>query len=199
MRIKVCGLTRLDDALQAAALGADALGFVLWPESPRAITLPHLRLIVEQLPPFVTVVGVCVAPTTDDLRQARAAGIHVAQVHGECPVVPDGLAVLPAAHLAAAGDEIEPLVPGSGAVLLDAHDPVRRGGTGRTIDWARAARVARTRSVILAGGLTPDNVGEAIGVVRPYGVDVASGVEAEPGVKDHHKLAAFIAAVRAHA
>jgi phosphoribosylanthranilate isomerase len=195
MTIKVCGITRLADALAAARLGVHAVGFVLWPGSPRAVTAARVQPIIEALPPFVTPVGVFVDPDPDALRAAQAAGVRVAQVVGALPETPPGMTVLPVAHLAADGG-LTPARPGTTAVLIDAHDPRRRGGTGRVIDWPAVARIAATRPVILAGGLTADNVGEAIRLATPAGVDVSSGVESAPGVKDHAKLAAFVAAVR---
>ncbi len=197
MRVKVCGITRIEDALHAAALGADALGFVLWPQSPRAVSVSRLREIVAALPPFVTPVGVFVDPEPADVHEAWAAGMHVAQIHGCTPELSGGPPVLRAVHLAEDDDGIVPHMAGTGAVLLDAYDPVTRGGTGRTVDWTRAAVVARNRPVVLAGGLRPDNVAEAIRVVRPYAVDVSSGVESQPGIKDGAKLAAFLAAAKA--
>lgn len=199
MMIKVCGITRAEDAQAAAALGVNALGFVLWPQSPRAVTVEAVRDLVAALPPFLVCVGVFVDPAPVDIERAREAGIHVAQVHGTAPVLPPGMPLLQAVHLASEGDGVVPPVTGTTAVLVDAFDPVRRGGTGRTVDWARVRRVAGSRPVVLAGGLTADNVAAAIREVRPYGVDVSSGVERSPGVKDHDKLAAFVAAVRAEA
>lgn len=194
--IKICGITRHEDADAAVVLGADALGFVLWPASPRHTDLAAVAAIVRDLPPFITPVGVFVNPSADDLAQAAGAGLRLAQVHG---VVPSGrlaLPVLRAVHLSAAtAHGIEPAVDDA-TVLLDAHDPVRHGGTGQTVDWTRARAIAARRRVVLAGGLTPLNVGDAIASVRPYAVDVASGVEAEPGIKDPLKLRAFIDAVR---
>lgn len=197
MTIKVCGITRLEDARAAAALGVHALGFVFWPNSPRAVTPARARDIIAALPPFITTVGVFVDPTAALVAACRDAGIQVAQVVGEVPALPAGMALLRAVTLASDGTGIVPEVPGTGPVLLDAHDPVRRGGTGRTIEWSAVATIARARPVILAGGLRADNVGDAITVARPAGVDVSSGVERVPGVKDHRKLAAFVAAVRA--
>lgn len=197
--IKVCGITRVEDALAAARLGVHAVGFVLWPSSPRAVSLDTVAAILEQLSPFVTPVGVFVDPSEADVARARAAGIQVAQVHGRPPTLPAGMPLIQAASLASDTAGIDPDVPGMSIVLLDAHDAVRRGGTGQTIDWMRAGEVAARRPVILAGGLTPANVGAAIATVRPVGVDVSSGVESAPGLKDIHKLAAFVAAVRAHA
>ena len=141
----------------------------------------------------MTPVGVFVNPTADDVNAATDAGISVAQIHGESDdwhggLMP-GVEVIRAVHLAdGRPDAIEPDVPDH-RILLDAHDPVRHGGTGQTIDWSRARLVAQARQVILAGGLTPENVRQAIGEVRPFAVDVSSGVEMRPGVKDHARYA----------
>lgn len=199
MTIKVCGITRVDDAKAAADLGVHALGFVFWPDSPRAVTPAQAEAIIGALPPFVTRVGVFVDPAAAWVAACRDAGIQVAQIVGEVPALPAGMALLRAVTLAADGTGITPEVPGHGPVLVDAHDPVRRGGTGQTTDWRAVARIARLRPVILAGGLRSDNVGDAITIAQPAGVDVSSGVEQAPGIKDHAKLAAFVAAVRAMA
>jgi phosphoribosylanthranilate isomerase len=198
--IKICGITRLEDAQAAAALGVHALGFVLWRRSPRAVTFAAVRAIVDDLPPVVTPVGVFVDPTAGEITAALAAGIQVAQVHGDVPVaLPPGTRVIRAVHLAPDGGGIAPAVPGRSTILVDAEDAVKRGGTGRTIDWRRVAKVAADRPVILAGGLTPANVRDAVRAARPYGVDVSSGVERAPGVKDHDLMTAFVAAVRREA
>ncbi len=198
--IKICGITRLEDAEAAVALGAHALGFVLWPRSPRHAPLDTVTRIVAALPPFVIKVGVFVDPTADEVIHAAAGGgINVAQIHGEVPAWARGRAPVPvlrAVHLGSGGpDSIEPPIPDR-TILLDAHDPERHGGTGQSVAWDRAREVARSRRVVLAGGLTPANVAEAIGTVRPYAVDVASGVEASPGVKDHELLRRFIDAAK---
>ena len=197
--IKICGITRREDADAAVEWGANALGFVLWPSSPRHTTLEAIREIVRALPPFVTPVGVFVSPSPDDLAEAAEAGVRLAQVHGIVPTWLVGRSPLPilrAVHLSAsAADAIEPESPDA-TVLLDAHDPIRQGGTGTTVDWTRARAVSARRRIILAGGLTPSNVSEAIRTVKPYAVDVASGVEASPGVKDHELLRRFITAVK---
>ncbi len=197
MTIKICGITRQADADAAVALGAHALGFVFWPPSPRATTPQAAGEIVRRLPPFVTPVGVFVDPTAEQLATARdTAGVRVAQVHGRMPGNgAAGLVMLQAVHLSADG-EVVPAVAEGLAVLVDTFDPVARGGTGRTVDWTKAAHVARTRPVILAGGLNAGNVEDAIRAVRPHGVDVSSGVEQSPGIKDPDKLAAFVAAVK---
>ena len=191
--VKICGITRLEDAAAAVDWGASYIGFVLWPNSPRAATLDIVKRIAPTLPGHVTPVGVFVNPSVDSISAAVDAGIRLAQVHA----VPAGVSlksarvpIIPAVHLSWNG--IEPDVDDE-LILLDAHDPVRHGGTGKTVDWVRAAVIAQSRRVILAGGLTPDNVAEAIQTVQPFAVDVASGVEAAPGVKDLIKLKAFIA------
>jgi phosphoribosylanthranilate isomerase len=199
--IKICGITRQEDAQEAARLGATFVGFVLWEGSPRAATLDRVRTIVATLPGDVTPVGVFVNPTSDAINAAADAGIRLAQVHGDATddLVEARVPVIRAVHLAGdGGDGIEPDVDDE-LIVLDAHDPAKHGGTGKTIDWVRAARIARRRRIILAGGLTPFNVRQAIEQVQPFAVDVASGVESSPGIKDHGLLRAFIAAAKEHA
>lgn len=194
--VKICGITRHEDAAAAAALGAHALGFVLWPASPRHTTVDAVVTIVRDLPPFITTVGVFVNPSVDDIAQAADAGLRLAQVHGLVPAGRLALPVLRAVHLSSTmADGIDPAVADE-TVLLDAHDPGRHGGTGQTVDWTRARAIATRQRIVLAGGLTAENVGDAIRTVKPYAVDVASGVETEPGIKDPLKLRAFINAVR---
>jgi phosphoribosylanthranilate isomerase len=198
--VKICGITRQEDADAAARWGASMIGFVLYRESPRQATLQQVRDIAKGLPSTVIPVGVFVDPTPDDLADAADAGIRIAQIHGRETAwqraVPPRIEVIRAVHLApGTGDEIDPDI-GDERVLLDAHDPTRHGGTGRTVNWPRATLLARKRRVILAGGLTPVNVRQAIAEVRPYGVDVASGVEECPGIKDHTLLRAFIHAAK---
>jgi phosphoribosylanthranilate isomerase len=193
--VKICGLTRLEDADAAARFGADFAGFILWPGSARAMTLDRVRPIVSALPASVTPVGVFVDPTADDISAAADAGIRIAQVLVEKSTVPQHapIPIVPVVHLTPLG--IAPEVADD-LILLDAYDPVTKGGTGKTIDWDRAGAIARSRRIILAGGLTPSNVREAIDRVKPYAVDVASGVESSPGIKDHSKIEAFIRAVK---
>ena len=196
--VKICGITRAEDAEAAARFGASYIGFVLWPKSPRAASLDIVRQIVPSLPDSVTPVGVFVDPTAQQINDAAAAGIRVAQVHGESTADLSGVSipVIRAVHLASEPNAgIEPDITDE-LVLLDAHDPVKRGGTGKTVDWKRAQAVAQKRRVILAGGLTPFNVRSAIEQVRPFAVDVASGVESAPGIKDHGLLRAFIVAAK---
>lgn len=200
-RIKMCGMTTPEDAVEAARLGAHAVGLVFWPDSPRHVSVPAAARIAAALPPFVARVGVFVDPSAGEVERARdEVGIDTAQIHGAAPAWQGGrppVALVRAVHLSDTDpDLIEPACEAGAAVLLDAWDPIRHGGTGRTIDWGAAARVARRRPIVLAGGLTAENVGEAIRVVRPYGVDVASGIEREPGVKDWDRMRRFVDAVR---
>jgi phosphoribosylanthranilate isomerase len=203
--VKICGLRRMEDARVAAELGAAAIGFVFWPDSPRFIDPYRARAIARELPPFVTRVGVFVDQPMDYVRGvARLLNLGAIQLHGH--ESPDYMAALaragapPIIKSLAVTDAFQPVaavaaIPDAATILLDAHDPIKRGGTGRTIDWTLAAAVARLRPVILSGGLNADNVVEAIAQVQPYAVDVSSGVEFAPGVKDGRKLRAFFSAV----
>lgn len=194
--IKFCGMTREDDVRRACELGVHALGFVMWPGSPRYVDAARVASLVRAITGDVTPVGVFVSPDAEAIRVAAEAGIRVVQVHGTprnvVPVVAGQLDVWVATSL---DDEIDAIAPGA-TLVLDAHDPVKHGGTGRTIDWAAAARVAARRRVMLAGGLTSYNVATAIRQVRPYGVDVASGIEDGPGQKNAQAMAAFVSAAR---
>jgi phosphoribosylanthranilate isomerase len=198
-RVKVCGITDVDDALMAVQFGASAIGMLFWPKSPRAIDRATAREIVTALPPFVEAVGVFVnQPDADAI--AGEVGLHAVQLHGDEPIGHYARylhrvikAVTVGAH--GARDQAR-LVPAGVDVLLDAHDPVRRGGTGTTIDWSLAAAIAAERPVILSGGLNASNVAEAIRAVRPAAVDVSSGVEKSPGRKDRERLRAFFDAIK---
>ncbi|HEX6322275.1 MAG TPA: phosphoribosylanthranilate isomerase [Vicinamibacterales bacterium] len=197
-RVKICGITRPDDARAAADAGASAIGMVFWPGSPRAVDAAAARAIVAALPAGVPAIGVFVNQTADDINAAiDAAGLFGVQLHGDEPVALIERIRRPVIR-AVTLDALEAIdvLPPQVTVLLDAVDPERRGGTGQTIDWIAACEVARRRPVVLAGGLTPANVEEAIARVRPYAVDVSSGVESAPGIKDHARIAAFIDAVR---
>lgn len=193
MRVKICGLTQAEDAALAVELGADAVGFIFWPKSPRVTTIANVRAIGRALPGFVTRVGVFVnAPPDEVAATAAEAGLDAVQLHGDEDVaqyagisarlikglpLDDDAAVQRAVNLPA---EVTPLV--------DAADRERRGGTGRLADWSRAARVASQRPIVLAGGLSADNVADAIRQVRPWAIDVSSGVEDAPGVKNAARL-----------
>ena len=197
--VKVCGLTRLTDALHAVQQGATAVGFVFWPGSPRYVTPDRAAEIIAELPSSVMAVGVFVNETTDGIRRIAAhAGLSAVQLHGdEPPAYAEAIAwpVLRSVTLESAADACEAW-PAETTLLLDAADPERRGGTGEVIDWAGAADVARQRRIVLAGGLTPANVADAIRIVRPFGVDVSSGVEDSPGVKSFEKVTQFLVNAR---
>lgn len=200
MIAKICGITRLEDALHAVQHGATALGFVFWPRSPRYIRPEDAGSIIRTLPSAVTTVGVFVNQSVEDItRAASVAGIAAIQLHGDEPATYAGILRWPVWRAVTFPDVNGTLAawPLGTTILLDAHDPVRRGGTGRSIDWTSAATIAIARRVVLAGGLTPDNVEEAIVTVRPFGVDVSSGVEEAPGVKDSNKVARFLERARA--
>jgi phosphoribosylanthranilate isomerase len=199
--IKVCGITRPGDAALATAMGADALGFVFWPSSPRAIPVDVARSIARELPPFVATVGVFVDSSRDEILEvAGTVPLTVVQFHGDEAdedVLSFPWRVIRAVSLGSPeGDRRLARLPHRVTVLLDALDPRRRGGTGRVIDWTAAAHVAAERRILLAGGLRVDNVAEAITRVRPWGLDVSSGVESSPGLKDAAKLTAFFEAIK---
>ncbi len=198
MIVKICGITRAEDARLAVSLGATAIGFIFWPSSPRAISPLRARAIVDALPISVTTVGVFVNAGRDEIEAAAdEANLQAVQLHGdETPELARSLSrrVIKAVPLTADIDERVNDWPGT-MLLLDAHDPAKRGGTGRLIDWDRAAAIARARDVILAGGLGPANVADAVARVRPAGIDVSSGVESSPGIKDPEKLRALFDAL----
>ena len=200
VRVKICGITSLEDALHACACGADALGFVFYAKSPRCIDPAAAATIIRQLPPFVTTAGLFVNADPEQVEEvADFCGLDVIQLHGdegpdECDFTPrrtiKALRLKDAASLAGhAAFQVS-------ALLLDAWVKDVYGGTGHACNWELAAEVARQRPVILAGGLTPGNVAAAIDAVRPYAVDVSSGVEVAPGKKNPEKVAAFIRAAK---
>lgn len=203
-RVKICGLTRLEDAELAVELGADAIGFIFWPQSPRVVGVDRAASIARALPAFVARVGVFVNPDPDEVRRvAGEVGLSAAQLHGdELPERFAGAAPTLIKVAALAGDaDVRSAIelPLDVTVLVDAADRERRGGTGVSADWAGAARVASVRPVILAGGLSADNVAQAIQKVRPWAVDVSSGVEERPGVKSAARLRALFDAIREEA
>lgn len=200
LRVKICGIRRMEDAVLAADLGAWGVGFVFWPGSPRFIDPYRAKKICAALPPWVVPVGVFV-DQPDDYVSAVASLVQLGavQLHGhESLETVERLPhrVIKSVEVTESFDETTvDRLPRRAGVLLDAHDPNRRGGTGKTIDWTRAAAAARRRKVLLAGGLCPENVRAAVEAVRPFGIDVSSGVEASPGVKDHGRMRALFAAV----
>ena len=196
MFVKICGITRAEDAAVAVACGARALGFVFWPTSPRFIDPYRARAIAATLPPFVTTVGLFVnQPVEYVSRVASLVHLGAVQLHGdESAEYAAGLSTPVIKAVTIANPQLA-LWPARTTLLIDAHDPDKRGGTGRTVDWAAAAAVAAQRKILLAGGLTPENVAEAVGRVRPFGIDVSSGVERSPGVKDHQRVRALFEAL----
>jgi len=199
--VKICGITRVEDGLAAAHAGAHAVGFVFHPASPRCVDIARSRAIVERLPPFVTAVGLFVDPQREDvLRVLREVPLNLLQFHGAEP--PEacarfGLPYIKACRVAAGTDLLQcaAVYRSAKALLLDAFDESAHGGTGRSFDWSLVPRDLPL-PVVLAGGLTAVNVGEAIRAVRPWAVDVSSGVEREKGIKDSAKIAAFMRGVR---
>lgn len=200
-RVKICGITRIEDAEAAARAGVDAIGLVFDPASPRCVDLERARAIAQAVPPFVTVVGLFVNAAPERVREVlNWVGLDLLQFHGtespeQCRLY---------AHRYIKAIRMRPEVDlvcearryaDAAGLLLDSFVPGVSGGSGRTFDWTRVPRDLG-RPLILAGGLTPQNVAEAIGQLRPYAVDVSSGVERSPGVKDPDKIAAFLEAVR---
>jgi phosphoribosylanthranilate isomerase len=200
MRVKICGITRIQDALAAVDLGANALGFVFVPSSRRFIPPEKAREIIRVIPPYVTTVGVFVDAAEDEVRGiVEQTGVAAAQFHGSEP--PAYLRRFPfpvyKAFRVNAGFDVAILrdYPGQ-AFLLDTFAEGNYGGTGKSMDWSVAARGARYGRIILAGGLTATSVAAAIRCARPYAVDVSSGVESSPGVKDVAEMLSFMKAVR---
>jgi phosphoribosylanthranilate isomerase len=200
-RVKICGIRRPDDARRAVELGVAALGFNFYPPSPRYVAPCVAAEIIRQLPPLVMTVGVF-ADETDAGRVAavaREARVAAVQLHGpRFPPTDEALRAYPLIRAVVVREGFEPGELAdlkARAFLLDAFHPSLSGGTGKTFDWSLAREAKRYGAIILAGGLTPENVGEAIRQARPFAVDVASGVESAPGVKDPGKMSAFFAAV----
>jgi phosphoribosylanthranilate isomerase len=197
--VKVCGLTRLEDARAAHEAGVDWLGFILSGESPRRIDAARARDIVAAVEGALAV-AVMVGPSPDEaLRLATTMGATRVQLHRVSPARWPSDFPLPAAFSVPMDEEgrlTGELPRDSDLLLLDAAHPVLAGGTGRRVPWGAAAALARTRDIMLAGGLDDLNVGEAIAAVRPFGVDASSGLESRPGIKDADKMRRFVDAAR---
>jgi phosphoribosylanthranilate isomerase len=200
VRVKICGITNLDDALRTVEAGADALGFVFFQGSPRNVSPDAVAEIIRRLPPFVQTVGLFVNENPETVNAiSDQCGLDLVQLHGDEPPeycadirrrIIKAIRVKDASSLNAMADY--PVA----ACLLDAWSPAARGGTGTTFNWDIAAGAAASQPIILAGGLTPDNVADAIAAVKPYAVDVSSGVESAPGIKDVGLVARFIRSCR---
>lgn len=194
----MCGTTRLEDALAAARLGVDALGFIFSPKSPRCVSLSGAQAIIARLPPLVDRVGVFVDASIEDIIACSACGLSLVQLHGKespefCREVKKALPCCGIIKAFRVGGEsvatdFAPYADCVAAFLLDTYVKGAPGGTGVTFDWSLIAGLQLARPLFLAGGLTPENVGKAILEVQPYAVDVNSGVETHPGVKDHRLL-----------
>jgi len=205
-RVKICGVTTAGDRDAAIDAGADAVGFIadVPVETPRELTAETAAELVEGVPPFVTGVLVTMpesvrdAVTLQDRVAADAVQVHGTLTPPEVDALDDRLDVPVLAAVEARDDDIEAYAAGADALLVDSAGQQGGGGTGETHDWRRTREYARTMDlpIVLAGGLTPDNVTRAVETVRPFGVDVASGVEREGGTKDHEALAEFVAAAR---
>ena len=204
IKVKICGITNAEDAAAAVAAGADALGFNFYRQSPRYVEPALAKQIVASLPPFVMPVGVFVNEELTAVRSIMdACGLAMAQLHGDesatyCQEL--SRPVIKALHLRdrrsfLAVAEFQGRA-GVRGFIVDTFSETAYGGTGQLTDWMLASEVAKTATILLAGGLKPTNVAEAIRAVRPYGVDVTSGVESVPGKKDHGKIRAFLEAVR---
>jgi phosphoribosylanthranilate isomerase len=199
--VKICGITRPEDGVAAAHAGAHAIGLVFYRGSPRHVSLDQARAVIEALPPFVTVVGLFVDPQPDEVAQALAhVPIQLLQFHGDedpgfCARF--STPYLKAVRMAPGVDLLQyaRLHRAAKGLLVDAFVAGEHGGTGRAFDWG-AIPHGLPLPLVLAGGLTPENVGEAIRQVRPWAVDVSSGVEREKGIKDAARIAAFIRGVR---
>jgi phosphoribosylanthranilate isomerase len=201
VRIKICGITNLEDALLATELGADALGFIFYPKSPRYVAPDTAREIIALLPPLVTSVGVFVDENVTVVQDLAAqVGLDWVQLHGQ--ESPDycrslGRRVIKGFRIKDESSlkDLEPFRGAVQAVLLDTYKKGQVGGTGETFDWLLAREAKQYGQIILAGGLTPENVAQAIKVAQPQAVDTASGTEAAPGKKDPEKLREFFSAV----
>ncbi len=196
VRVKICGITSKEDALMAVEAGVDALGFVFCEKSPRCVTPQKAAAIIRELPPFVQSVGLFVDEEAEQVNwSADFCALDLVQLHGdEDPEYCLGInrRVIKAFRVkdvaSLAGIKRFPVA----GYLLDAWSPLAHGGTGRTFDWELAKSTGIAHRLILAGGLTPDNVAQALRIVSPYGVDVSSGVESAPGRKEPHKVREFI-------
>ena len=201
MFVKICGITNEDDALLSVAMGADAVGFNFYPHSPRYVEPDAALPIRLSLPPFLAAVGVFVDAAPEEVRRVmERCKLDYAQLHGrETPYIVGklgGLRIIKAIRVRDENDLSELERFNVEAFLLDTYVPARPGGTGETFDWDLARAASSRAKVILAGGLTPDNVAEAVRRARPFAVDVASGVEEEPGVKSRKLVMDFVRAAK---
>ncbi|QQG66050.1 phosphoribosylanthranilate isomerase [Desulfobulbus oligotrophicus] len=207
IRIKICGMTRLADALCAATAGVDALGFIFYEKSPRAVSLSAAKDIIRQLPPLVAAVGVFVDEKLEQVvRTVRACGLTHVQLHGAeppdyCRQLADSAAscrIIKAVRVGthSTSADITPYRTAVHGYLLDTYEHSRAGGTGQRFDWSLIDQLQLDRPFFLAGGLDLKNIRVALKQVTPYGVDANSGLEDAPGLKNHHRIHSFITTVR---
>ncbi len=200
VKVKICGITNLEDALYAAECGADALGFIFYPKSPRFIEKTKAKEIISKLPPFITTVGVFVNESMENIvNTIHECNINIVQLHGD--ETPDYCSKVPMKAIKAIRvkdeDSLKQIAEyKTSTFLLDTYSENSYGGTGKIFNWNLAIKAKGYGRIILSGGLTPDNVNEAIERVKPYGVDVSSGVEEREGKKDKIKVREFIKRVR---
>lgn len=200
-RIKICGITRAEDALAAVSTGVDALGFVFYKKSPRAVSVEQARSIIEKLPAFVTTVGLFVDSAAEEVDNIlQQVSLSLLQFHGDEPAAyceQFGVPYIKAIRVTQSDDVNAKIAnyPSACGILLDAFKEGIPGGTGESFDWSLVPSTTN-KPIILAGGLTPENVSDAIKQVKPYAVDVSGGVEKEKGIKDLQKLNAFVRGVQ---
>jgi phosphoribosylanthranilate isomerase len=201
VKVKICGIANLDDAMAAVELGTDALGFVFFKDSPRYIPVEKAIQIIKSVPSFTTTIGVFANESAENVEKiASVTGIDVIQLHGDEPphACKCSRRVIKAIRVKSL-ESLDPLKTYNkfvSAFLLDTYSPGVLGGTGQIFNWDIAIEAKQFGKIILAGGLTPDNVAEAVRRVQPYAVDVSSGVEAKKGKKDHRKMKLFIEKVK---
>jgi len=200
-RVKICGITRAQDALKAVELGVDAIGLVFYEKSPRAISIEEARTIIQKMPPFISIVGLFVDPSPKDVAAIlHRVSLDLLQFHGD--EIPSECSAYGKPYIKAIkvkddldiAAEVKKYTTARG-ILLDSYDPKIPGGTGRVFDWSKIPKQL-DKPLILAGGLTPENVWQAITKVRPYAVDVSGGIEIEKGIKDQDKMIAFMRSVQ---
>jgi phosphoribosylanthranilate isomerase len=200
-QVKICGITNEEDALCAAACGADALGFIFYEPSPRYIAPADALEIIKKLPAHIAVVGVFVNAAAKNVKQISGlCGLDLIQLHGDesieyCSAFPPET-IIKAVHLRSEDDVLNAFRYDAAAILVDSRDAGLYGGTGKTANWDLALKIKNKKTLILSGGLNEDNVGEALERVAPAALDINSGVEIKPGKKDHRKLAKIFDVIR---
>jgi len=200
IKIKICGITNIEDARAAYDLGADALGFIFYKDSKRYVAPGTVKDIISELPPFITKVGVFVKSDLNEILSIKEkTGIDIAQLHGDetpefCISIP--FKVIKVIRVKDKSDLGQVAQYSDQDILFDTYSDKEYGGTGESFNWEVLKDLSLSRNIILSGGLNPDNVLDAVKIVRPYAVDVSSGVESEPGKKDHKKIKQFIEAIK---